>query len=70
MSEIDRNDAAVMAVQMSQALADQKCVPLFMVGGKELGGGYRDYAIAGDIDKDHIRYVLKRLLKLIGPEDN
>ena len=65
MSEISKAESDRMVLQMNNALAAQDCVPLFMVGGKEIGGGYRNYAIAGDIDRDHILYVLKRLIKLI-----
>ena len=65
MSKIDQTDAAVMAVQMSKSLTDQGCVPLFLVGGKEKGGGFRDYVIAGDLDREYITYVLKRILMQI-----
>ena len=65
MSELSRNEAAIMAAQMSNALAEQGCVPLFLVGGKEKGGGFRDYAIAGDLDREYVTYVLRRILMQI-----
>ena len=64
MSKINKDEAAAMVVEMSNALSDEGHVPLFLVGGKEIGEGYRNYTVAGATSRDHVLYVLKRLVKL------
>ena len=51
------------AVEMALAVMEQGCVPLVLIGGKEIGAGYRDYVIAGapGTTTELITYIVERL---------
>ena len=62
------NAITELVAKMSLAAIEQGHVPLFLVSGKEIGGGYRDYslALASDaIDREYVLYVIGRLQKLL-----
>jgi len=59
-------EVADMAADMCAAALSQGHEPLFLVSGKELGGGHRVYSIAaagGHVSREHIAYIVGRLQK-------
>ena len=52
---------------MIQAILEQGCVPLVLIGGKEIGAGYRDYALAGapGMTAEHVAYIAQRLPRIL-----
>lgn len=62
--KITEQDALDLCAMMAQSSNGMGHVPLFMVSGKEIGGGFRDYAVHGLQDPEYVLYVLKRLIYL------
>ena len=57
---------------MIESILAQGCIPLMMIGGKEIGAGFRDYVVAAhqELGKDGIIYILRRLLGLMDGTHN
>ena len=66
-----KKNKTVMEVEnvsmMAAGILNSEHIPLFIVGGKEIGGGFRDYTMVGrpGMESDHILYVLKRLVRIL-----
>ncbi len=61
----ERDSNIQLGADMMAAVIKKGHTPLFLISGKEIGAGYRDYSIAchKELPKDYLVYVLTRILK-------